>query len=174
MRTAFLTTLALTLITTSVAFGSSHTMSASEIENFRNGFKHALTQQAVKSCERHYMNKINSVQSTNLRNCEDEASFTLSVRIDSNLWSGLHSVINDGLVEIRLIQVQTKETLQSPHERVAQEMIVRLNAEQTKIIEVSLRTAVHIRGENTNTGTITNPVFKPSQDIYEDLMLATY
>lgn len=176
MKNIILTTLALTLLTSSLALGASNTMTSSEVDSFRLGLKNALVKQPVKSCQRNYKNTINSNVTTNQRNCEDEVSQTVLVRIESPNWEGLQTVRNDGRVEIRLFD---KGEASSPNDvsliqKAEQELIVTLNSQRTQVLEISLHTLVRVKGEVNNTGTITNPIFEPSQDIYEDKMLAAY
>lgn len=176
MKKIFLTALALTLLTSSLAFGAVNTMTAFETDSFGQGLKNALVRQPVKSCQRNYMNTINSKLSTNQRSCQDEASQTIMVRIDSPDWHGSQTVKEDGRVEIRLINIgqANSQNNGSLIQKAEQEMIVILNSQRTQVLEISLHTIVRVKGEVNNTGTITNPVFEPSQDIYEDKMLATY
>ena len=175
-KTILVTKLLLALTIAPKALAQDTAMNNLDIEKFRKGFKNALLSSPAKTCERKYKNTISSVVSTSTIDCSFDANHTFLVRIDSQNWKASQSVKPDGRVEINLIDEGELDTSHTARfaQKASQHMVVVLNPDRTKIVQVYLQTIVKVTGDDVNLGTITDPVFKTNEDTYEDRMLATY
>lgn len=172
--------IALIVMTSQMALANTTVMNEAELQQIKLGLRTALTQQLPKRCTQINVNTIGNQKSISQYDCTNDLNTIVITRLEnhsrseSSFTTGQLTQNEDGSVEIKLSRNFAPKPMTNVPELTSHILIVRLSKDQKRIEQLFIRSVVRVLGSPTNVGTIINPIFQNTDDIYEETQQADF